>query len=65
MTRKRQWQRNLYRLEKKKGINDEVLRDKIILYEPKEDYYKPIRTGNAFSSSYIKYKSNGDKKLIN
>ena len=25
------------------------------------DFYKPIRTGNAFSSNYIKYESNGDK----
>ena len=24
-------------------------------------YYKPIRIGNAFSSNYIEYKSNGDK----
>ena len=27
----------------------------------KKECYKPIRTGNAFSSNYIKYKSNGDK----
>ena len=27
-----------------------------------EDYYKPIRIGNAFSSNYIKYESNGDKE---
>ena len=26
-----------------------------------EDYYKPIRIGNAFSSNYIDYESNGDK----
>ena len=26
-----------------------------------KDYYKPIRTGNAFSSNYIEYESNGDK----
>ena len=26
-----------------------------------EDYYKPIRTSNAFSSNYIEYESNGDK----
>ena len=25
-----------------------------------EDNYKPVRIGNAFSSNYIKYKSNGD-----
>ena len=29
-----------------------------------EDYYKPIRIGNAFSSNYIEYKSNGDKDKI-
>ena len=27
----------------------------------KKDYYKSIRTGNAFSSNYIEYESNGDK----
>ena len=26
-----------------------------------DDYYKPIRTGNACSSNYIEYESNGDK----
>ena len=26
-----------------------------------EDYYKPIRTGKAFSSNYIEYECNGDK----
>ena len=30
----------------------------------KEDYYKPVRTGNAFSSNYVEYKSNGDKGEI-
>ena len=31
------------------------------LAKPEEDYYKPIRIGNASSSNYIEYKSNGDK----
>ena len=32
------------------------------MYESdKEDYYKPIRMGNAFSSNYIEYESNGEK----
>ena len=30
-------------------------------FKPKEDNYKPVRIGNAFSSNYIEYKSNGDK----
>ena len=29
-----------------------------------EDYYNPIKTGNAFSSNYIEYESNGDKDKI-
>ena len=45
---------------------------KKILYDPGnnlfkqegEDHYKPVRTGNAFSSNYIEYKSNGDKGEI-
>ena len=32
------------------------------MYESdKKDYYKPVRIGNAFSSNYIEYESNGDK----
>ena len=37
-----------------KAIKDEV-------FEPEEDYNKPIRTGNAFSSNYIESKCKGDK----
>ena len=29
-----------------------------------EDYYKPIRTGNAFGNNYIECESNGDKEKI-
>ena len=52
---------NLYRLAKKKDINDKVLIDIRTSYEFKEDYYKPITTGNAISSNYIEYERNGDK----
>ena len=39
-----------------------MLRGIRTLYESdKEGSYKPIITGNVFSSNYIKYKSNGDK----
>ena len=31
------------------------------LFKPEEDNYKPVRIGNASSSNYIEYKSNGDK----
>ena len=31
------------------------------LLQPKEDNYKPVRIGNAFSSNYIEYKSNRDE----
>ena len=31
------------------------------LFKPEEDNYKPVRIGNAFSSNYIEYKSNGNK----
>ena len=31
------------------------------IFKPEEGYYKPIRIGNAFSSNYIEYKSNGEK----
>ena len=26
-----------------------------------EDYYKPLKTNNAFNSNYIEYESKGDK----
>ena len=59
--------KNLNRSEKNKGIKDRVLRDIRTLFESdKEDYYKPIRNGNAFSSNYIEYESNrnNDKILL-
>ena len=31
------------------------------LFKPKGDSYKPVRIGNAFSSNYLEYKSNGDQ----
>ena len=38
--------------------------DRNNLFKPEEEYYKPIRTGNAFSGNYIEYKSNGNKDKI-
>ena len=41
---------------------DKILKDKRTLFESdEEDYYKPLRTGNAFNSNYIEYEGNGDK----
>ena len=49
-------------IKNKKGPNNKVLIDIRTLYQSyKEDYYKPVRIGNAFSSNYIEYESNGDK----
>ena len=49
-------------IRKENSNNNKKLRDIRTLYESdKEDYYKPIRIGNAFSSNYIEYESNGDK----
>ena len=36
----------------------------IIFSNQKKDHYKPTRNGNAFSSNYIEYESNGDKGVI-
>ena len=48
--------------------NKKIEEIKIILYDPRnnlfkpeENHYKPTRIGNAFSSNYIEYKSNRDK----
>ena len=39
-----------------------MVRDIRTLFElDEDDYYKPIKTGNAFNSNYIEYESNGDK----
>ena len=40
-----------------KGIRDV----KNMFDDINEDYYKPIRTGKAFSSNCIEYECNGDK----
>ena len=45
--------RNLFRLEKAKGLNAKALKDIGSLYI----YW----IGNAFSRNYIEYESNGDK----
>ena len=56
--------RNLYRLKKK----NKAVKDKIIRYignvleskNGKQDYYKPIRVGDSWTSDYIEFKRNGD-----
>ena len=50
--------RNLFKSKGKDNpIKDKVLRDIRTLFESDEDdYYKPIRSGNAFSSNYSEYK---------
>ena len=57
--------RILFRREKEtKAIKDRILRDinKIFEHEKEEEnYYKPVRENNFWSSNYIEYKSNGDK----
>ena len=52
--------RNLFK--KDNGIKYRVLRDIRTLFESHEkDYYKPIRTGDAFSDNYFEYENNADK----
>ena len=48
--------------------DDKIEEIKKILYDPRnnlfkteEELYKPVTIGNAFSSNYIEYKTNGDK----
>ena len=57
--------RNLFRQEKEtKGIKDRMLRNIKNLFEhekEEENYYKPVRVSNFWSSNYIEYKSNSDK----
>ena len=52
-------------IRKENFNSNKILRDIRTLYESdEEDYFKPIRIGNAFSNNYIKYESNGDKDKI-
>ena len=47
---------------KDNAIKDKVLRDIRALFElDEDDYYKPIRNVNVFSSNYTEYESSGDK----
>ena len=41
-------------------IKDRIIRDNRNLFQQEEDYYKPVKAGNFWSNSYIKYESNGD-----
>ena len=50
--------------KRKENFNsNKILRNIRTLYKS-EDYYEPIRTGNAFSSNYIEYESSGDNDKI-
>ena len=52
--------KSLFKSEKEE-IRKIIYDPKNNLFKPEEDHYKSIRIGNAFSSNYIEYKSNGDK----
>ena len=58
---------NLSRLEKEtRAIENRLLRDINNLFkdeykEVEENYYKPVKVSNFWSSNYIEYESNGDK----
>ena len=51
-----------YRYEPEKhGNKEEVLRVIRTLFEREEDYYKPVKIGNAFDHNFIEYERHGDK----
>ena len=54
---------NLVGLKKEiEAVKDRLIRDTRNLFEHEEkDYYKPVRVGNFWSSSFIEYESAGDK----
>ena len=51
----------LDRNEKIEEIKKNFYDPKNNLFKLKEDNYKPVKIGNAFSNNYIEYESNGDK----
>ena len=67
-SKRKEIKKSLMKPSKKRILKSKMKEIKKILYDskniflkPKEDNYKPVRIGNAFSSNYIEYKSNGDK----
>ena len=44
-----------------RSIVGRKVRDAEILFEPEEDYYKPVGIGNFHSKHYTKCESNGDR----
>ena len=44
-----------------KAIKGRIVGDIRSLFEQEEDYYKPVRVGNFYSTNYIKYESNSDR----
>ena len=58
--------KNYQRHKRENYDTHKVPRDIRTLYKSNAgDYYKPISTGNTFSTNYIEYESNGDKdKMI-
>ena len=54
--------RNLLRLEKEnKAIKSRIFRDIRYLFELEENYYKPVRVNNVWSTNHIEYESNSNK----
>ena len=55
--------RNCFRLEKESNaIKSKIIRDIETLFESEEeDYFEPVRIGNALSNNYIEYEREGDK----
>ena len=54
--------RILSRLKKENNaIKYKMIRDIRTLFASTEEYYEPVRLGNAFSNNYVEYKNNNDK----
>ena len=58
--------RNLFRLDKEnKAIKELILRDFRNIHENEEEnYYKPVRVNNFWSTNYIEYERNSDRNKI-
>ena len=50
------------RLEKEnKAVKSRIFRDIRNFFEHEENYYKPVRVNNAWSTNHIEYESNSNK----
>ena len=54
------------RKKENEATKDRIIKDirNLFQHEEKENYYKPVRVANFWSSNYIEYENNGDRNIL-